>query len=785
MSEKEQRRRSSGFLKRIYYRLIRRKTVFTLISQSQSLLLLSNFNWYSSSDEPYFYLSPNHKNVYPYGWLIITVELLVEDSSQNFIPQLQIDIGEGFQHNLQIALPYSQPGKIEGIIRLPNNVQRLRFAPTNKRGNIQISKFEIVEINTIEVIARYAWILATVLLQNPTYVIGKARKLYMLWHQNGLAEIRSLIASKVQKNQLVRVVQDASQWYNQIYKPNLQLLAEFRAYSYSEESPKFSVLMPVYNTPKDWLSQAVMSVVSQTYTRWELLCVNDGSTLPHVQPLLDKFAALDKRIKIIHLEKNCGVSTASNIGLKSIQGDYVCFLDHDDYLEPQALHRFAETVITAHPDLIYSDEILTSNDLDTVLHVVVRPAFSYDYYISHPYFVHFIGVRAELLQKVGGFDETLKVSQDYDLILRVLEKAKTVSHVPDILYRWRTHSQSLSSDKKQEVVANALAAISRHLLRLGYNAQVQSSASFNFYDVKFKYSTPTKVAVIIPTKNREDLLKKCIDSLERTVLPETADIYVIDHESENPTAQLYLTEVAARHRVIPYKGPFNFSAIMNFGIASINGYYSHYLFLNNDIEAIEKGWLEHMLALARRREVGIVGATLLYPNQTIQHAGIIVGAYGTAEHAHKFDSFYCKNGERNLGFNGTLLSNRDFSAVTAACLLMRADVFHQIGGFDEQLTVGYGDVDLCLRIRDAGYKVLLDAYAVLIHYEGASRGKTLHKEDSYLFASRYRHIIINCSDPYFSPLLSQQSAQFELNLFAKSPQKTEPRTVAVILPQPH
>lgn len=771
------------FIKHIYYKLMRKKTIFTLVPQQNQLspITSSDFNWHSTSNDPYFYLTPRNNKSYPQGWSIVYADLEAKDN--NILkPLLYIDTGLGYQKHLYISLPCSQQGKIFSIVCLPNKVQGLRFHPSEQSCHFKIGEVAIQEITTIEAKARYLYIFATLLLQKPTHIIDKARRVYMLWQQDGIEVLKDIVIQKLKKSQSIQIVQDPNQWYNQRYRPDDKLLSKFRAYQPSENSPTFSLLMPVYNTPEDWLRQAVMSIVSQTYTNWELLCINDGSTLSHVQPLLDKLATLDKRIRVIHLENHSGVSTASNIGLKSVQGDYVCFLDHDDYLEPQALHRFAETVLTAYPDLIYSDEIITTSDIDTVINVAVRPEFSYDYYISHPYFVHFVGVRTGLLREIGGFDETMRVSQNYDLILRVLEKAKTVSHIPDILYRWRSHDQILDCNEK-EVIDSSIGALSRHMMRLGCKSQVQPGASFNFYNVNFQFTTPAKIAVLIPTKNRKDLLEKCIDSLEKTVLSETADIYIIDHESDDFVTQLYLTQVATRHHVIPYKGSFNFSAMMNFGVEMVSRQYSHYLFLNNDIEAIENGWLEHLLSLARRREVGIVGAMLLYPDQTIQHAGVILGLHGVAEHAHKFAPFYCQNGERNSGFNGTLLSNRDFSAVTAACLLMRADVFNQLNGFDEKLAVGFGDVDLCLRTRKAGYKVLMDAHAVLIHHESASRGNTPHKEDSQLFVTRYRHIIAN-GDPCFSPLLSRQSSQFELNLFTKSPQKMKPRTVGVILPQP-
>jgi O-antigen biosynthesis protein len=575
---------------------------------------------------------------------------------------------------------------------------------------------------------------------------------------------------------------DPRAWFAH-FRPGKELLARFRARRWPAHAPTFSVLMPVFNPPADWLSQAIQSVRDQTYGKWELLCVNDGSTAGHVRPLLDDAARSDGRIRVIHRDTNQGVSAASNAGLQAARGEYVCFLDHDDALEPQALHRFADAILSDQPDLLYSDEAITRADLDEVISVVARPQFSYDYYLSHPYFVHLVTVRTALARAIGGFDEAMPISQDVDFVLRVLESAQTVTHVPDVLYRWRTTQQSLGHLREKEVDAISTAALRRHLQRLGMDADVRVPAP-NFRDVCFRSVVRPRVAIVIPTRNQGRLLRNCVDSLEQTVHGATADIVIVNHQSDEPETLAYLAELNRRHRVIDFTGPFNFSVMMNQAVRQVAERPSHYLFLNNDTEALQVGWLEHMLGLGCRDDVAVVGAMLLYPDTSIQHAGVVIGMRWLAEHAHKFEPFYRTDGRRLLGYNGSLLANRDCSAVTGACLLVRASVFEQLDGFDPSLAIGFGDTDLCIRAVRAGYKVLLDAQAILFHHESMSRGKVTydpHPTDSRAFLLRYRELV-RAGDPFYSPLLSVTSTGYELNGAVRAPYHVQHRTIPVVLP---
>lgn len=648
----------------------------------------------------------------------------------------------------------------------------------------------------------------------------KAATLLELWHTRGLRAVFERTKLRLGPDSPSPPAEHPSAWLKN-YRPSSQLLERFRSTIWPTDAPTLSVLMPVFNTREDWLRQAVVSVQMQTYSNWQLVCVNDASTAPHVQPLLDEFAAADPRIRVIHLDANRGVAAATNAALAVATGEYVGFLDHDDALEPHALHRLAEAVRSENrPGLLYSDEALTGPDLDNVLAIRARPAFSHDYYLCHPYFVHLVAMRTELVRRIGGLNETMTTSHDVDLVLRMIEVAERVTHIPDVLYRWRTHADSLGHQQKQAATEATRGAVSAHVTRFfeppptwlgrsasrtdhlhtregdpdhreggreprarpdeGLSAHVLSHPTqYNVFDVRFPIDPAAKVAILIPTKNQAGFLHGCIESLERTTPRILADIVVIDHASDDLAALAYLKELQQRHRVVSVSGPFNFSTIMNSGVRQVRGPYTHYLFLNNDTVAPEPGWLEHMLGFGCRADVGCVGATLIYPDDTVQHAGVIVGLLDGADHAFRSWRFGRNHYEREPGDNCGLVCNRDYSAVTAACLLMRADVFEQVNGFDERLAVGFNDTDLCLRVRAAGYRVIQDSHAVLFHYESQSRGTVdRHPADTAQFRERYAELF-RIGDPYFNPLLENSPLMNVLKPTLRCPERMAPRTSGV------
>ncbi len=524
-----------------------------------------------------------------------------------------------------------------------------------------------------------------------------------------------------------------------------------------------SIIMPVFNTPRDWLIEALNSVLAQWSANWELICVDDGSTEPHVRELLDAAARFDPRIRVLRPPGNAGIARAVNFGLRAARGAYVAFMDHDDVIEPDAMHKLAAAAQSTGADLVYSDEAITTDDINSVIEVRARPAFSYDYYLSHPYFVHMVCVRTELARQLAGWDETLPISADVDFVLRVLEAARIVTHVPSVLYRWRTHGGSTGHAKQDQVNSATKDALTRHLARRGLPATVSDGLRYNEYRLDWP-DDGGEVLVVIPTKNRVDLLRACIDSIERTSAGANLRIVVIDHASTDPKTVRYLRKLAERHTVMPYAGVFNYALMNNLAVRRHGANAKYVLFLNNDVEATEPGWIPRLRSLAGRTEVGAVGPLLLYGDNRVQHAGVLVGFSGAADHAMKFVNAYLGQGGRHPGYNCNLTTVRDYSAVTAACLMMRMDVFRAVRGFDEGFVVGFNDTDLCLRIGEAGFKVLYDGFTVLYHHESATRTESKavdHPEDDTRLRTRWRRFFA-VGDPYYSPLLTPKGSDHTL-----------------------
>ena len=593
-------------------------------------------------------------------------------------------------------------------------------------------------------------LLASALLQlllEPASLRANTARLFRVWRTGGSPAIKSALVAVQSGPSPTDAWKRYRQTFDNEVKPQI-----VRRISEMTAAPRISVIVPTFNTSETMLWEMLDSVKAQLYPHWELCIADDGSWQPHVKRILQEYAAADARIKLHFGSENHGVSTASNCALGMVTSEFVVLLDHDDLLEEQALFRVAECVLQDRPDVVYSDEVLVTPDLADVLHFAYRPAFSPEYLRSHPYIVHLAGFRTQLLREIGGFDESLSISQDYDLLLRAIEKAKSIVHIPEVLYQWRILPSSAGEQKMDDVMATSKALLQRHLDRCAEHGTVNDGAGFNLFDTRYPLQAGLKVAVIIPTKNHGDLLRQCIDSIRNTTSGIDYDIIVIDHESDDVDTRTYLSSIAQAVRVLPYKGKFNFSAINNWAVSQLDSTYSHFLFCNNDIEAINSGWLGRMLELGQRSSVGIVGAKLFYPDrETIQHAGVCVGMYGAAEHYGKFLRPPKAPGEP--GFPEILWSNHEVAAVTAACLLMRKDAFDKIGGFDEALAVGFGDVDLCLRVRQQGYAVLYCAHAELLHHESYTRGKSAadpHPEDSALFQAKWRKML-KTGDPFYNP----------------------------------
>ena len=608
----------------------------------------------------------------------------------------------------------------------------------------------------LKTLARCLWFF----VRQPSQMGSNWRKVTGAWKQGGVPGLKSALRSL----QPVAKAMDAWDVYQETYRRDVRPRIVERLAAMPRR-PRISVLVPTYNTPPDVLEAMLLSVETQLYGEWELCVADDASSQPHVSKILAEHAQRDPRIKVDFASENRGVSHASNRALAMATGEFTVLLDHDDQLEEQALFRVAESVLEDDPDLVYSDEVHVSRDGGLAQRFVYRPAFSLEYLRGHQYFIHLVGFRTALLRAIKGFDESLRISQDYDLILRAVEKAQRVVHIPEILYRWRIHGDSVGHSRMSEVTEASTGILRRHLERCDAAASVEPGAIFNVYDVRYRVDdAKVRVAIVIPTKNHGDILRQCIDSIRETVREVRYDIVVVNHDSDEPETLRYLASLDSSVRVLPYSGVFNFSEINNWAVAQLGGSYTHYLFCNNDIEAIEPGWLERMVELIEQPNVGVVGAKLLYPGRnSVQHAGVHVGAFGAAEHFGKF-MWTAPDGRLEPGYGCSLIVNHEVSAVTAACLLIRRGVFDAVGGFDSALAVGFGDVDLCLRVLESGHRIVFCAHATLVHHESYTRGTGTidpHPQDTAEFRRRWARFLAR-GDPFYNPGLSSNSTGWDV-----------------------
>lgn len=535
------------------------------------------------------------------------------------------------------------------------------------------------------------------------------------------------------------------------------------------DMPFISLMVPCYNSPARWLDALLTSIRHQSYPAWECILVDDASPRAEHLAIIERWCDKDDRFRLIKHEHNQGVGGASQTGLEAARGEYFAVADHDDLLEPNALYELANAIRQHHPDAVYSDEVLIHNN-GRVIRCEFRPQFSYHFLLSHPYIVHLTAFRRDLLLQVGGFDRHLEVSQDYDLLLRVAAVTHDFRHIPKVLYQWRVHPHSTGHQKMAKVMKNSLTALNRHLRLAGLaedKAQAVEGLSFNFFRIHYKID-PATVSIIIPTRDRMDLLGICVGSLlgkTRLSAGISLELIIVNNGSSQPDTLRYFAELEAQgHKILDAPGAFNFSKLNNLAAAQAKGKFL--LFLNNDIEIVEPDWLEAMLEPMVWDDVGVVGAKLLYPEiGLIQHAGVIIGFNGTAAHDHQFYPEY-EHGHLAPGHQHALLAMRECMAVTAACMLVRRESFEEVNGFDPDLQVGYGDTDLCLRLRQAGYRCLFTPYARLIHHESATRGYDMadtHPVDTKLFKGRWAEQLAQ-GDPYYNSNLSLNGRLFEPRL---------------------
>jgi GT2 family glycosyltransferase len=722
--------------------------------------------WRSESSDPAFFASvaPGQPPLAP-GWYNASVKL-VQRSGRVAGPRLYVpDAGGGFSEFRSAELkPHG--GHYTAELFVSDVATRFRFDPS-----FYPCEFECGPIELTPASGERRW------LKTALGITGVLRQLKLkqlvVWTKQGL---------RVLVTRGPKALWDAAYWaltnharakeaaYPDWVReygttPAADLAAMARESAAFARQPLISFITPVYNTPEPFLRAMIDSVLAQAYTRWELCLADDASTAPHVPAVLQEYATRDARIKVTRRDTNGHISAASNTALEIATGEFVALLDHDDVLPPEALYWVVKE-LNDHPDaaLVYSDEDKLDFD-GTRTTPYFKCDWNYDLFLSHNLITHLGVYRADIIRAIGGFRVGFEGAQDYDLALRFIERTAPtqIRHIPRVLYHWRMlpGSTSVGAGEKSYAAERARLAIQEHLDRHGIAAVAETIPEMAVQRVRYRLPEPAPLAsILIPTRNGRKLVRQCIESIRAKTTYPAYEIVLVDNGSDDKSAVEYFRQLrgAGVIRLLEDPRPFNFSRLNNEAAAEARGEFL--VFLNNDIEVITPEWLSEMVSHAQRGEIGAVGAKLWYPNDTIQHAGLVLVA-GLAGHAHLGK----KRGDHGYFSRANLIQS--LSAVTAACLCIRRSVFDEVGRFDETLAVAFNDVDLCLRIRAAGYRNLYTPYAELYHHESATRGyedtpekmERFQKEADILRA-RWMAVLMN--DPYYNPNLTLSGEPFTL-----------------------
>ncbi len=533
-------------------------------------------------------------------------------------------------------------------------------------------------------------------------------------------------------------------------EPDDKEIEEQRNYKFEYE-PKISIIVPMYNTKEKYLKELIDSIINQTYKNWEL-CLSDGSD--EKKDYVERLVNADERIKYKFLNANKGISENSNEALKLATGDYIALLDHDDILPAFSLFEVVKTINTdKEAEFIYTDEDKLLEEKENRMGPHFKQDYAPDTFMSYNYICHFSIFKKNLMERIGEFRKEFDGSQDYDIIFRATEQANRIIHIPKILYHWRINENSvaLSAEAKPYAYEAAKKAIKAHLNRIGLNANVEDTRIIGLYKVNYEIVGTPKVSIIILNKDHKKDLKRCIDSILEKTTYENYEIIIVENNSKTKEIFKYYKELEKNEKIkiVEYKEQgFNYSRLNNFGVKNATGDYI--VLLNNDTEIITKDWIETMVGNCQRKDVGIVGAKLLYENDTVQHVGVVLGLTGVAGHVN------LGIGADEIGYMGRNIITQNYSAVTGAMLMISKEDYEKIGGLDEEFPVAYNDVDLCLKIRKLGKVVVMNPFVEAYHYESKTRGyeiteekKRRLEEDTKRLKNKWKDVFEK-EDPYFN-----------------------------------
>ncbi|MFP6559972.1 glycosyltransferase [Paraburkholderia sp. B3] len=724
--------------------------------------------WVSTGADPYFLLEFGTSPI-PTGWNQVRLDVEVESGSLG--PTLYFDVGTGFSQDLTRDLPMRLLDSDGAILPIPTNIRSIRLDPMSGLGRFKIRRFSIKPVSRFSLARRRAKPLLDILRKHPKLIWPYAV------HAAGLVKRRGVVGAlrHALRDRTGEGVQTSSQandygdWIALYDTLSLDDVAKISAHIGSfTNRPLISVLVPLYNTPEVFLRRCIDSVREQIYEHWELCLVDDASPQPHVRNVCEQYARKDARIRYVRREVNGHIAEATNSALELATGQFAALLDHDDELAPHALYMVAAE-LNAQPELdfLFSDEDKI-DEQGKRYEPWFKSDWNYDLMLSQNAVVHLAVYRISILREIGGFRSEFNGSQDYDVTLRFSEQTtpERIRHIPFILYHWRAISGSvaLATTEKLYPYEAAERAIRDHLFRTGRNATIARQEHLGYYQVTWPVAQPEpKVAIIIPTKDKVDLLRVAVTSIIEKTTYKNYEIVIVNNNSVEHDTMAYFEQIVreASVRLINYKKPYSFAALNNWAVTQTDA--PLLAFVNNDIEVIEANWLGEMVGHALRPEVGSVGAKLLYPNGTIQHSGVVVGIGGLAGHPHV--------GERGdtFGYFGRAACTQRYSAVTAACMLMRREVFLEVGGFDDvNFAVAFNDVDLGLRLGKTGYANVWTPGALLYHHESASLGlptnegrrrQFLQECDNFrrIWADMIKH------DPFYNPNLTVSGGDFRPN----------------------
>jgi GT2 family glycosyltransferase len=697
----------------------------------------------------------------------------------HLVARLYIDTGTGFSDAESIVIPATRAGNIKQIIKIPRDTRRLRLAPMRSEGIVRLDFLRITEISGVERIFRMMeWVAGDIIKFKNT---GRARKYNITWGRL-LTDLKGAYEDCA-KLRFHSVPLDYDSYVRKFDTLRQSEIDSIRRHMRSfARRPLISILIPVCGESIGHLKSAIQSVFEQIYAEWELCIAVDEDVDSETASYLKSLSEGDGRVKVVFLSAGGSVSTSSNGALAAAAGEYVAILDQKDVLSSAALY-FVVAKINEIDDLniIYSDA--DEIDGDGVRgNVCFKSSWNPDLFFSSDNISRSATYRTSLVRELGGFRAEYEGGQGYDLALRCVKRSVSsqICHIPRVLCHFRRRGEPGSVDPSVE--NNACMARGRALSEF-FSDQPGVSVSQGelpgTYRVRYPIPTPApKVTVIIPTRDGGPLLKKCMHSIFDGTVYDNFEVVVVDNQSESRETIDFLRSLSKRSNVtvLRYDFPFNYSSINNFAEKHASG--EILCFLNDDVEAIEPGWLSEMVSHALRPDIGAVGAKLLYGDGFIQHAGVVMGIGGFASHAHRLYP------ATHPGYAGRACLVQNFSAVTGACLVMRRDVFRAVGGFDEDnLPVAFNDVDLCLRVREAGYRVLWTPYAVLHHYESYSRGDDqmspekrarFNREKNFML-SRWKTDLLN--DPYYNQNLTLDREDFTI---ADFPRLYEPWRARVV-----